>query len=155
MARANGAAARSSYSCGVIRCSQGAGQRPSSASAQAGCAPRRDSRWRALAHRHRVVDPGRGQLGGPAGAERAQVGAPSLGAAGRDQRQPGVGPSVSLSHTTRSGCFDRRLYGGSCAAISRSSRTSASSGWAHSTASTRSAAASISDIRARFSAAVK
>jgi hypothetical protein len=47
------------------------------------------------------------------------------------------------------------LYGGAWAAMSRSSRTSASSEWAHSTASTRTAAAIISDIRARFSAAVK
>ena len=62
---------------------------------------------------------------------------------------------MSLSHRTRSGNFDRRLYGGSWAAISRSSRTSASSEWAHSTASTRSAAAIISAIRARVSAAVK
>jgi hypothetical protein len=61
-----------------------------------------------------------------------------------------------LSQTTCSGYFDRRLYGGLWAAMSRSSRTSASSECAHSMASTRSAAASISRLmRARFSDAVK
>ena len=63
--------------------------------------------------------------------------------------------TVSFSQWWRSGNLDRRLYGGLCAAISRNSRTSASSACAHSITSTRCAAASISEIRARFSAAVK
>ena len=67
----------------------------------------------------------------------------------------GYASTVSFSQWWRSGNLDRRLYGGLCAAISRSSRISASSPCAHSIASTRCAAASISEIRARFSAAVK
>jgi len=71
----------------------------------------------------------------------------------RDSR--GYASTVNFNQWVRSGYFDRRLYGGLCAAISRSSRTSASRECAHSIASTRTAAASISEIRARFSAAVK
>src|ERR1051325_2272483 len=62
----------------------------------------------------------------------------------------GYASAVSFSQTTRSGNFDRRLYGGLCAAIRRSSRTSASREWAHSMASTRSAAPSISGVRGSF-----
>ncbi|RAO52629.1 hypothetical protein PSN01_04052 [Micromonospora saelicesensis] len=92
-------------------------------------------------------------------AARREVNGPryavSVGERSRTIDSRGYGPSVSLSQTIRSGYLDRRLYGGACAAINRSSRTSASNEWAHSTASTRSAAPSISEIRARFSPAVK
>lgn len=55
----------------------------------------------------------------------------------------------------RSGKRERRLYGGLCSAISRSSRTSASRACAQPMASTRSAKATISAIRVRGSLAVK
>ena len=49
----------------------------------------------------------------------------------------GNASSVSTTHHQRCGNLDRRLYGGACAASSRSSRTPASSACAHSTWSTR------------------
>ena len=55
----------------------------------------------------------------------------------------------------RSGNRERRLYRGEWAAMSRSSRTRASSGVAHGTGSTRCATRTISIIRLRFSADVK
>ncbi len=51
----------------------------------------------------------------------------------------GKASSVRTTQTTLAGARDRRLYGGWCAAISRCSRTCASSACAHSTWSTRSA----------------
>ena len=62
---------------------------------------------------------------------------------------------MSVIHHACFGFFDRRLYAGLCADSSRSSRTCASSGCAHSTWSTRTASATISRSRRRVSLAVK
>ncbi len=62
---------------------------------------------------------------------------------------------MSLTQSTRSGNRERRLYRGRCSAISRSSRTSASSSVGHGTGRTRSASRTISAIRVRISLAVK
>ncbi len=67
----------------------------------------------------------------------------------------GKASSVSTIHHQRCGNFDRRLYGGACAASSRSSRTPASRSCAHSTWSTAVASATISLMRARGSVPLK
>lgn len=72
-----------------------------------------------------------------------------------DHGEPGKASSVRLIHQAWCGFFERRLYAGRCAAISRSSRISASRECAHSMASTRSASATISRIRPRLSEPVK
>jgi len=121
-----GVTARFAYSSGVIRCSQGAGQRPNSANAQAGVTVRTDSRcvhcrsgmasWKPAA----ASSAARREVKGPRYAS-------SPGVSLRTTDNRGYASSVSFSQTTRSGNLDRRLYGGACAPISRSSRTSASS----------------------------
>src|SRR6266508_2533753 len=67
----------------------------------------------------------------------------------------GNGSTVTFSQCCRSGNFERRLYRGLCSAISRSSRTSASSAVPHSMPRTEEAMPIISPIRDRVSAAVK
>src|ERR1700712_5098714 len=67
----------------------------------------------------------------------------------------GNGSSVRTIHHHLCGNFERRLYGGACAASSLSSRTPASSSCAHSTWSTRVVSDAISFIRVRGSAPVK
>ena len=67
----------------------------------------------------------------------------------------GHGSRVSLSQDSRSGNFDRRLYGGRCRAMSRSSRTCASSVVAQTMPSTRWASMTISPMRVRVSDSVK
>ena len=67
----------------------------------------------------------------------------------------GNGSTVSLTHSARSGLRERRLYRGLCSAISRSSRTSASSVVAQTIGLTDSAMRTISPIRRRCSEAVK
>ena len=63
-------------------------------------------------------------------------------------------PSATTHHQ-RCGNFDRRLYGGACAASRRSSRTPASRSCAHSTWSTPVASDAISFMRVRGSAPLK
>ena len=67
----------------------------------------------------------------------------------------GNGSTVTFSQCWRSGNLERRLYRGLCSAISRSSRTSASSAVAHSMPRTPDAMPIISPIRVRVSEAVK
>jgi len=67
----------------------------------------------------------------------------------------GNGSLVSPSQVSRCGRVERRLYGGLCSAISRSSRTSASSAVVQGTASTCSDSRTISCILLRGSEAVK
>jgi hypothetical protein len=90
-----------------------------------------------------------------AAARRVRKGpsAPSRGVLTTDSR--GKASVVGVIHQARCGRRDRRLYGGWWAAISRSSRTAASSGWAHTTVSTRSASAIMSRTRRRRSPEVK
>ena len=74
---------------------------------------------------------------------------------GRIIRDLGIDGDGHVGCGRYGGNFDRRLYGGACAASSRSSRTPASSPCAHSTWSTASARFTISRIRLRGSAPVK
>ena len=67
----------------------------------------------------------------------------------------GNGSTVSLTHGARSGWRERRLYGGLCWAIRRSSRTCASSVVAQTIGVTDVASWTISAIRVRVSDAVK
>ena len=134
---------------GLIRSSHGAAQRPELGQRAGGRgAPGRQPAG-ALAQRQRLVDRVGGQLGRVRGSRTGRGRSPPSARTWRDQDSRGYASAVSLSQTVRSGNFERRLYGGLCAAIRRSSRTSASSEWAHSTASTRSAMWIISEIRLR------
>ena len=147
--------ASASYSRADARPSHGAEHRPMPASTQAARTARRSDRrslhWRrgtASWIASRTVSAWRCDRSGP------RYAAPSSRTS-RTTDSRGYASRVSLSQTARSGNFERRLYRGLCAAMSRSSRTCASSGWAHSIGSTRSASPTISPILLRVSLATK
>ncbi|GAB3169262.1 hypothetical protein GCM10027059_33780 [Myceligenerans halotolerans] len=144
-----------SYASSGLVATHGAEQRPIPASAHGlpGCRGTRAIRavhWRSGSASCRAATASFAARDPPNGPMWAM---PEVVSRTTDRR--GYGSSVSRTHTARSGCLERRLYRGSCSAISRSSRTWASSGVAHTTGVTRSAIRTISVTRRRFSAAVK
>ena len=96
-----------------------------------------------------------GELGRRRRGERPDVRRAVVALTSRTTDSRGYGSEVSRTHGMRSGKRDRRLYRGEWAAMSRSSRTRASSGVAHGIGSTRCATRTISIMRPRFSADVK